>query len=66
MALTRAIAAVGLLVVVAAAARVDAGHESPFSPSFYPHEIQIESVPPAAAAGLRKRSNCRLLLPCDR
>lgn len=27
-----------------------AGHESPFYPSFYPHEIRIETLDPAAAA----------------
>jgi hypothetical protein len=27
-----------------------AGHESPFYPSFYPHEIRIETLEPAAAA----------------
>ena len=28
-----------------------AGHESPFDPSYYPHEIRIESITPAAAGG---------------
>ncbi|HEV2358773.1 MAG TPA: hypothetical protein VGZ23_14360 [bacterium] len=28
-----------------------AGHESPFDPSYYPHEIRIESMTPAAAGG---------------
>ncbi|HEV8320865.1 MAG TPA: hypothetical protein VG389_04575 [Myxococcota bacterium] len=32
------------------AARVEGGHEIPFSPSFYPHEISVEVMPAAAAA----------------
>jgi hypothetical protein len=28
-----------------------AGHESPFDPSYYPHEIHIDAMTPAAAAG---------------
>jgi hypothetical protein len=27
----------------------EAGHELPYYPSFYPHEIRIEVVPPEAA-----------------
>src|SRR5205807_9870908 len=65
MAVTRAIAAVGLLAVVAAAARVDAGHESPFYPSFYPHEIHLESVPPAAAAGLLRQASIHAFVGAD-
>jgi hypothetical protein len=37
----------GVLGVAAATAR--AGHESPFYPSFYPQEIRIETLDPAAA-----------------
>ncbi len=33
-----------------------AGHESPFDPSYYPHEIRIESMAPAAAAALLGRA----------
>lgn len=33
-----------------AAAPAQAGHEFPFYPSFYPHEITLETVDPAAAA----------------
>ena len=65
MAVTRAIAAVGLLAVVAAAARVDAGHESPFYPSFYPHEIHLESVSPAAAAGLLRQASIHAFVGAD-
>src|SRR5215470_9192334 len=28
-----------------------AGHESPFDPSYYPHEIRIDAMAPAAAGG---------------
>jgi hypothetical protein len=39
----------------AAVAEAPAGHESPFYPSFYPQEIRIEALDPAAArAGWRK------------
>jgi hypothetical protein len=41
-----------LLVVLVAslpAGHASAGHELPFYPSFYPQEIRIETVPPAAA-----------------
>jgi hypothetical protein len=33
-------------------ARADAGHELPYYPSYYPQEIRIESLGPAAAAAL--------------
>ncbi len=39
----------GIVGVVALAVAADAGHESPFYPSFYPQEIKIERVAPAAA-----------------
>lgn len=38
-------------VVLALALPTWAGHESPFDPSYYPHEIRIETLTPAAAAG---------------
>lgn len=38
-------------VVLALALPTWAGHESPFDPSYYPHEIRIESMTAAAAAG---------------
>ncbi len=52
MALVRAVAAAGFLALVAAAARVEAGHESPFYPSYYPQEIRLDAVAPAAAGRL--------------
>jgi len=44
-----AVAAVFVAVVFTTRA-AEAGHESPFYPSFYPHEIRIETLDPAAAA----------------
>src|SRR5579864_6374436 len=38
-------------VVLALALPTWAGHESPFDPSYYPHEIRIEFMTAAAAAG---------------
>jgi hypothetical protein len=44
-----------LAVVVLAPPSVEAGHESPFYPSFYPQEIRIETLEPAnVAAGWPK------------
>lgn len=42
--------AVVLVAVVWAQRAAHAGHESPFYPSFYPQEIRIETLDPAAAA----------------
>jgi hypothetical protein len=43
---------VATLAAVGAAGVAWAGHEFPVYPSFYPHEIRIAAVAPAAAAGL--------------
>src|SRR5438445_12141462 len=61
----KGVAAAGLLAVVAAVVPVDAGHESPFYPSFYPHEIHLESVPPAAAAGLLRQASIHAFVGAD-
>ncbi|MDP3767792.1 MAG: hypothetical protein Q8S13_07240, partial [Dehalococcoidia bacterium] len=45
-----------LAFVVLAVASADAGHESPFYPSFYPQEITIQRVEPSSAAALLQRS----------
>ncbi|MBI4636218.1 MAG: hypothetical protein HY727_07690 [Candidatus Rokubacteria bacterium] len=46
-----------LAIVLLGSTPARAGHEFPFYPSFYPQEIQIETVEPAAAAaGLTKAS----------
>lgn len=42
--------AAALMGVACASSTASAGHESPFYPSFYPQEIRIETVDPAAAA----------------
>src|SRR5262245_12670310 len=48
-------ALLGALLVAGLAASVEAGHEVPYYPSFYPQEIGIERLEAgAAAAGLRK------------
>lgn len=41
-----------VLALIAAASPARAGHELPFYPGYYPQEIRIESVSPAAAAPL--------------
>jgi hypothetical protein len=43
-------AAVAALAAAIAAAPAEGGHEIPIYPSFYPHEIRIETVAPEAAA----------------
>jgi hypothetical protein len=44
------LAAVAALAAAVAAAPAEGGHEMPIYPSFYPHEIRIETVAPEAAA----------------
>jgi hypothetical protein len=41
-----------LLAVAVAATVARAGHELPVYPSYYPHEIEIETMPPERAGGL--------------
>ena len=55
-ALSTGIAVAGVLVAAVFAPRTaQAGHESPFYPSFYPQEVRIETLDPAlAAAGWSK------------
>jgi hypothetical protein len=48
----RSRAALGLLLTVMAVTVATSGHELPVYPSYYPHEIQIESVAPERAAEL--------------
>jgi hypothetical protein len=48
----RGIVAFAAAVVVALAAPTYAGHESPFYPSYYPQEIRLEAMTPAAAGRL--------------
>ena len=44
--------AIAAMMLGASAAPVLAGHEVSFYPSFYPHEIRIDALPPATAATL--------------
>ncbi len=47
----------GVLVVLAVfPASADAGHEIPYYPAFYPHEIKLQVVQPAAAVGLLEKN----------
>jgi len=48
--------AAAAVLVLTMALPTQAGHESPFDPSYYPHEIQIESMAPAAAGALLGRA----------
>ncbi len=54
-----------LAVVVSAPHRAGAGHEIPFYPSFYPQEIKIEVMEPAAAARLLKTKSLHAYLGAD-
>ncbi len=57
MARARSVAAVVLIAFVASVAPAHAGHESSFYPSYYPQEIRLETVDPAAAVGLLQRAS---------
>lgn len=52
----RLVVAVVLVPVLVAVLPVEAGHEAALQPSYYPQEIRIESVAPAAAAELLQRA----------
>ncbi len=47
------------------AAPAGAGHELPFYPGYYPQEIRLEVLPPAAAAPLLKRSTLHAYVGAD-
>jgi hypothetical protein len=53
---SRRIAAAGLVAAVFAGTMAWAGHELPIYPSYYPHEIDIRTVPPEQALDLIERS----------
>ncbi|HEV2438506.1 MAG TPA: hypothetical protein VGX97_00400 [bacterium] len=55
--LRRSATATAAALVLALALPTWAGHEAPFDPSYYPHEIQIESMAPAAAGPLLGRAS---------
>lgn len=53
------------VAVVLASSRADAGHEIPFYPSFYPQEIKIEVMEPAAAARLLQKKLLHAYIGAD-
>ena len=64
---TRVLRLVPVLVLAAAlsASGVLAGHELPFYPSYYPQEIRIETVAPAAAGPLLAKSALHAYVGAD-
>lgn len=65
MARARSVAAVVLIVLLASSIPAQAGHESPFYPSYYPQEIRVEVVDPAAAADLLQRASIHAFIGED-
>lgn len=61
--LASAIAA--LLLSLAGAVLGEAGHEFPFYPSFYPHEITVEALDPRAAAARLRDGSLHAYLGAD-
>jgi hypothetical protein len=61
----RGLARAAIVVLAAATTPAEAGHELPFYPSFYPQEIKIETVPPAAAAGRLQDSTLHAYIGAD-
>jgi hypothetical protein len=57
--------AVLFVAVVLAQQAAQAGHESPFYPSFYPQEIRIETLEPAAAAAGWSKSRVHAYVGSD-
>ena len=62
---TRATAASVVIVLVAVAGPLEAGHESSFYPSYYPQEIRVESVDPSSAATLLRRASIHAFIGTD-
>ncbi len=58
-------AALALAISVAVAIPADAGHEASFYPSYYPHEIRIESVAPSAAGRLLQQASIHAFIGSD-
>jgi hypothetical protein len=52
-------------LMVALAAPAWAGHESPFYPSYYPQEIRLQAVPPAAAGRLLQQASIHAYVGAD-
>ena len=59
----RALVPIALCLLWAAPSR--AGHELPFSPSYYPQEIRIQTIPPGAAAPLLKTAKLHAYVGTD-
>src|SRR5439155_14133279 len=60
-----ALLATPLLAALLHPAGVGAGHEMPFYPGYYPQEIRIETVAPAAAASRLRKSELHAYLGAD-
>ena len=54
-----------LAIVLCLPVSARAGHELPFYPSFYPQEIKIDSIEPAAAAPLIAKSTVQAYVGAD-
>jgi len=54
-----------LLVLLLSAAPARAGHELPFYPGYYPQEIRLETLTPAAAAPLLRNSTLHAYVGAD-
>jgi hypothetical protein len=61
----RGLGLAALAAFLAVVARANAGHESPWYPSFYPQEIRIEAVDPGAAAPLLQRNSLHAFIGGD-
>jgi len=61
----RAAVGVTAAVLLALAAPAWAGHESPFYPSYYPQEIRLDTVAPAAAARLLENASIHAYIGAD-
>ncbi len=65
MARARYLAAIVLIALSASSIPAQAGHESSFYPSYYPQEIRVEFVDPAAAAELLQRASIHAFIGGD-
>jgi hypothetical protein len=54
-----------LSVLLSMAAPAQAGHELPFYPGYYPQEIRLETLPPAAAAAQLRNSTLHAYIGAD-
>ncbi|HEV8641892.1 MAG TPA: hypothetical protein VGV13_12395 [Methylomirabilota bacterium] len=61
----RRLAVLVFVALVSASGRAGAGHEIPFYPSFYPQEIKLEVMEPAAAARLLQKKSLHGYLGAD-